>query len=66
LVSKVDMDVIKTKPMMFDAFYVSMLSEKYKTGKMNPVKGFWYGLRSNLKSLSSKEASSLIYIIKNR
>jgi 2-polyprenyl-3-methyl-5-hydroxy-6-metoxy-1,4-benzoquinol methylase len=66
LVSKQNMSVVKTKPMLFDAFYVSMLSEKYKTGKMNPVKGFWYGLRSNLKSLSSKEASSLIYIIKNR
>ncbi|WP_159018792.1 class I SAM-dependent methyltransferase [Algibacter sp. L3A6] len=66
LVSKQSMGVVKTKPMLFDAFYVSMLSEKYKTGKMNPVKGFWYGLRSNLKSLSSKEASSLIYIIKNR
>ena len=65
LVSTQNMGVVKTKPMLFDAFYVSMLSEKYKTGKMNPVKGFWYGLRSNLKSLSSKEASSLIYIIKN-
>ena len=65
LVSKQNMSVVKTKPMLFDAFYVSMLSEKYKTGKMNPVKGFWYGLRSNLKSISSKEASSLIYIIKN-
>ncbi|MDN3664942.1 class I SAM-dependent methyltransferase [Algibacter miyuki] len=65
LVSKQDMAVVKTKPMLFDAFYVSMLSEKYKTGKMNPVKGFWYGLRSNIKSFSSKEASSLIYVIKN-
>ena len=65
LVSKQNMSVVKTKPLLFDAFYVSMLSEKYKTGKMNPVKGFWYGLRSNLKSISSKEASSLIYIIKN-
>ncbi|WP_405294474.1 class I SAM-dependent methyltransferase [Algibacter sp. Ld11] len=65
LVSKQSMGVVKTKPMLFDAFYVSMLSEKYKTGKMNPVKGFWYGLRSNLEYLSSKEASSLIYIIKN-
>lgn len=54
----------KTKPMCFDAFYVSMLSEKYKSGKMNPIKGFWIGLLSNLKALSSKEASSLIYIIK--
>lgn len=66
LISKFNFKIIKTKPMWFDAFYVSMLSEKYRSGKMNPVKGFWIGLLSNLKSLRSKEASSLIYIIKNR
>lgn len=65
LVAKQNMKVVEVKPMWFDAFYVSMLSEKYKTGKMNPVKGFWVGLRSNLKSLRTKEASSLIYVIKN-
>ena len=65
LVSKESMRVIKIKPMLFDAFYVSLLSEKYKTGKMNPIKGFWIGLVSNIKALRSKEASSLIYIIKN-
>ena len=59
-----NLKLIKMKPMWFDAFYVSMLSEKYKTGKMNPVKGFWIGLRSNLKALFTKEASSLIYILK--
>ena len=57
--------VEKVKPMWFDAFYVSMLSEKYKSGKINPIKGFFIGLRSNMKALRSKEASSLIYIIKN-
>ncbi len=66
LVSKVSMEVKKVKPMLFDAFYVSLLSEKYKSGKMNPIKGFWIGLLSNLKSLKTKEASSLIYIIKNK
>lgn len=65
LVSNFDFDVVKTTPMWFDAFYVSMLSEKYKNGKMNPIKGFCIGLLSNLKALSSKEASALIYIIKN-
>ena len=65
LVSKQFMEVIKVKPMLFDAFYVSLLSEKYKTGKMNLIIGFWTGLLSNLKSLSTKEASSLIYVIKN-
>ncbi|MFI1772621.1 class I SAM-dependent methyltransferase [Thalassobellus citreus] len=66
LVSKASMKVEKVKPMLFDAFYVSLLSEKYKSGKMNPIKGFWIGLLSNLKSFKTKEASSLIYIIKNR
>tara|TARA_R110002096_G_scaffold135560_2_gene287606 strand:- start:859 stop:1719 length:861 start_codon:yes stop_codon:yes gene_type:complete len=66
LVAKFQMEVIKIKPMWFDAFYVSMLSEKYKTGKMNPIRGFWFGLLSNIKTINTKEASSLIYIIKNK
>ena len=65
LVSKQSMEVQKVKPMLFDAFYVSLLSEKYKSGKMNFIKGFWIGLLSNFKSFKTKEASSLIYIIKN-
>ncbi|RED48969.1 class I SAM-dependent methyltransferase [Seonamhaeicola aphaedonensis] len=65
LFSKMKMQVIKIKPMWFDAFYVSLLSEKYKTDKMNVIKGFYIGALSNLKALKTKEASSLIYIIKN-
>ena len=56
--------VIKTKPMWFDAFYVSLLSEKYKTGKMKIVNAFFIGLLSNLKGLLSKEYSSHIYVLK--
>tara|TARA_R110002049_G_scaffold292252_2_gene476627 strand:- start:6353 stop:7237 length:885 start_codon:yes stop_codon:yes gene_type:complete len=65
LLEKQSMKVVKFKPMWFDAFYVSLLSEKYKSGKMNVIKGIWVGFLSNLKAVSSKEASSLIYIIKN-
>ncbi|MGB6268868.1 MAG: class I SAM-dependent methyltransferase, partial [Olleya sp.] len=65
LFSSIDMKVIKTKPMVFDAYYVSLLSEKYKTGKMKIFKAFWTGFRSNLKAKSSSEYSSVIYIIKN-
>ncbi|MEL0455297.1 class I SAM-dependent methyltransferase [Flavobacteriaceae bacterium SZ-1-7] len=66
LMEKQNMQVKKIKPMLFDAFYVSLLSEKYKSGKMNLIKGFSVGLLSNLKAVFNKEASSLIYIIKNR
>lgn len=58
------MKVVNIKPMMFDAFYVSLLSEKYKTGRQNFVKALWSGFKSNLFAFKSKEYSSLIYIIK--
>ena len=60
-----NMKVTKTLPMKFDSFYVSLLSEKYKTGKSNFIKAFYIGLQSNLKARSSKEYSSIIYVIKN-
>lgn len=65
LFSKYDMEVENTLPMKFDAFYVSLLSQKHKTGKMNPILSFWIGWYSNFKALSSKEHSSLIYVLKN-
>mgnify|MGYP001814369390 FL=1 len=66
LFESVNMTLVKTLPMKFDAYYVSLLSEKYKTGFMNPLKAVWIGLRSNLKARHSKEHSSIIYIIKNK
>lgn len=64
LVEQQNMNVERTHPMIFDAYYVSLLSEKYKTGTMNPIKSFWVGLRSNMKAKRSGEFSSLIYVIK--
>jgi 2-polyprenyl-3-methyl-5-hydroxy-6-metoxy-1,4-benzoquinol methylase len=53
----------RTLPMVFDSFYVSMLSEKYKGG--NILKAFWIGLLSNLKAASKANDtySSQIYIL---
>ncbi|WP_040279593.1 class I SAM-dependent methyltransferase [Psychroserpens damuponensis] len=64
LVATKQMLVEKTKPMTFDAYYVSLLSEKYKRGQMNLFKAFWIGWRSNRKAKRSNEYSSMIYIIK--
>lgn len=64
LFSSENMIVEKTIPMKFDAYYVSLLSEKYKSGKMNPIKSFYRGFVSNLKANSTKEYSSLIYVLK--
>lgn len=59
-------DHIGIKPMLFDSFYVSILSEKNKTGKSNLIKAFFVGLFSNLSGNFSKEFSSHIYLLKKR
>ncbi|ULQ54479.1 class I SAM-dependent methyltransferase [Flavihumibacter fluvii] len=56
----------KMKPMWFDPFYISMLSEQYKNGRPNHLGAFIHGIKSNKKALSHAEsASSIIYIAKN-
>ncbi len=65
LFSKIQMNVRKTNPMIFDSFYVSLLSEKHKNGQSNFLKAFLIGFLSNIKALRTKEYSSRIYIIKN-
>ncbi len=65
LFEKEDIKLEKVLPMKFDSFYVSLLSEKYKNGKMNYVKAIWIGLVSNWKAKGSSEYSSHIYVLKN-
>ncbi len=66
LLAQNGLNILLTKPMWFDSFYVSMLSEKYKTGKNNYISAFVTGFISNLKTALNKEkCSSVIYIIKN-
>lgn len=63
LLSIHNMQIASIKPMWYDSFYVSMLSEKYKTGKSNILKAFVTGLISNLKAIfNKKKCSSVIYI----
>nr|WP_321233958.1 class I SAM-dependent methyltransferase [uncultured Psychroserpens sp.] len=64
LVQQKNMTVDKIAPMTFDAYYVALLSEKYKKGLMNPLKAFWIGWKSNRMAKRSGEFSSLIYVIK--
>lgn len=54
----------KVKPMPFDSFYVSMLSEKYQN--KNSMLGALTGLKSNLKALQTGNYSSLIYILRKQ
>ena len=54
------------RPMLFDSFYVSLLSERYKKSKTALINGFFNGLRSNLAGMRSKEYSSQIYVLRKR
>ena len=65
LFAKEDMELVQVLPMKFDSFYVSLLSEKHKTGKMNFIKAFFIGLQSNWKAKKNFEYSSHIYVLKN-
>ena len=59
--------VIEHQPMWFDSFYVSMLSEQYKTGKSNLTKAIANGLASNRKAFGdATKCSSVIYIIRRK
>lgn len=59
------MKLVQVLPMKFDSFYVALLSEKYKNGKMNFFKAFFTGLRSNWFGNRNNEYSSHIYVLKN-
>jgi 2-polyprenyl-3-methyl-5-hydroxy-6-metoxy-1,4-benzoquinol methylase len=59
-----EMKLEKTKPMLFDSFYVSLLSEKYRSKSNFSIKALWIGLCSNLSGLNTKEYSSHIYCFK--
>ena len=49
--------------MIFDSFYVSLLSEEYKTGKKNVITASIIGALSNIYGAFSKKGfSSTIYI----
>jgi 2-polyprenyl-3-methyl-5-hydroxy-6-metoxy-1,4-benzoquinol methylase len=56
---------VKSIPMKMDAFYVSMLSEKYKKSFLQYPKAFLSGLTSNLSAGANPEKySSVIYIFR--
>jgi hypothetical protein len=66
LLESEDFTLKEMKPMWFDSFYVSMLSEQYKSGS-NLVKAVVNGLSSNIKAVGDKRrCSSVIYIAEKK
>jgi 2-polyprenyl-3-methyl-5-hydroxy-6-metoxy-1,4-benzoquinol methylase len=64
LVKRYGMKIKTMKPMWFDSYYVSMLSEKYRDNKLGLIRAFIIGNISNILCLFNKsKCSSVIYVI---
>ena len=67
LLSQHNLVITEIKPMWFDSFYVSILSEKIKSGQKKMFKGAMIGLFSNLRAFfGNQEFSSQIFIIRHK
>ncbi len=53
--------LLKEKPLKFDSYYVSLLSEKNSPGPTNYLNAFVRGFMSNMKARRSGEYSSIAY-----
>ena len=63
LFSKNQLEVVKTIPMKWDAYYVNLLSEKYAHGHMKIFSAFFHALKCNLAAKRTGEYASLIYCV---
>ncbi|MCI4669317.1 MAG: class I SAM-dependent methyltransferase [Bacteroidia bacterium] len=62
-----DFQIFSEKHMPFDSFYVSMLSEKYKTGSTRLVPAFMNGAKSFVNALNKPEkCSSVLYLARKK
>lgn len=63
LLQKHDLKILDTIPMKLDAYYVTLLSQKYKFGAADYIKSFINGYKSNTYAKKHQQNySSLIYI----
>ena len=63
LLNEIGFELVSLKPMWYDSFYVSLLSEKYKqSGKIGMIRAGFVGLISNLFAFrDASKGSSIIY-----
>jgi 2-polyprenyl-3-methyl-5-hydroxy-6-metoxy-1,4-benzoquinol methylase len=67
LLNKYGFELHSIKPMWFDSFYVSLLSEKYRGGRMRTLSAIWVGFISNLKAIINPgTCSSQIYVFRKK
>lgn len=62
LLSDAGFCMLAQHPLFFDAFYVSLLSEKHKRGKVHFFSAFYHGLRSNFLARTKSNYSSSFFV----
>ncbi len=66
LMEKHGFKIVDTKPMIFDAPYISMRSEVHSGKSFEFVRGALSGAISTLNALGNKDYSSLLFVVKNK
>lgn len=66
LLEKHNLQIVNYYPMKMDAYYVSMLSEKYLKSKTIWIKAVIRGLLSNFKAQKTNNYSSMIFVVKRQ
>lgn len=56
--------LIATKPLWLDAYYIALMSESYRSSNLRWLRAIWLGTLSNLSAIFTGEFSSIIYIFK--
>lgn len=58
-----DLTLKEIRKLVWDAYYISFMSEQYRNHKMALLRGGYRGFVSNLKARKSGEWSSLVYVL---
>ncbi|GAB3642207.1 hypothetical protein GCM10027423_28430 [Spirosoma arcticum] len=66
LLEKHNFELIRQQAMPFDAFYISILSTRYKTGKTDYFSSVKTGFVSNFEAKKTGNFSSIIYFFKKK
>ena len=66
LAGKYNFQLIRSKPLLLDALYISFLSEKHKGSRFSFLRGMVKGVYFNLRALRSRRYSTLVYVFKKQ
>ena len=64
--SKYNFELIRIRPLLLDALYISFLSEKHKGSRFSFIRGMVKGVYFNLRALRSRRYSSLVFVFKKQ